>query len=158
MGMRSEIAMKISPYPKVFLELKPTPMIPGEIGVFAVRRIFKGVVIVPATIFQMDVWMSWKQWAGLDPCTRRKLFEYCPGENEGFFAPRDLNCLPLPWFTNHSCDPNSGFDKKGNLIALRTIPKGSEVVWDYSTEEHNPKFRMKCKCGSKNCRKIITAS
>jgi hypothetical protein len=101
-------------------------MIPGEVGVFAVRRILKGTVIAPAAVFKSEVWITWKQWARLDPRTRRKLFEYCPGKKGGFFAPSDLNHLPLPWFTNHSCDPNSGFDKDGNLIALRDIKGGGK--------------------------------
>lgn len=116
--------MKNVQYPKVLLELRPTPMIPGEVGVFAVRRIAKGTVIAPAAVFKSDLYITWKQWAELDPRTRRKLFQYCPGERRGFFAPSDLNYLPLPWFTNHSCDPNSGFDKDGNLIALRCISGG----------------------------------
>lgn len=116
--------MKRVSYPNILLELKPTPMIPEEIGVFAAKRIPKGTVIAPAAVFKAEAWITWKQWAALDPRTRRKLFQYCPGEKDGFFAPSDMNYLPLPWFTNHSCDPNSGFDKDGNLIALRRISRG----------------------------------
>lgn len=145
----------IKQYPRILLELKPSHMIPEEVGVFVVRRIARGAVIAPAAVFTSEVWITWKQWATLDPRTRRKLFQYCPGGKQGFFAPCDLNYLPLPWFTNHSCDPNSGFDKDGNLIAVRGISEGEEVVWDYSTTEHNPKFRMKCNCGSNKCRRVI---
>ena len=34
---------------------------------------------------------------------------------------------------NHSCDPNTGVHGKSTLIALRTIKKGEEVTFDYST-------------------------
>ena len=150
--------MSTSRYPRVMIELRPTPMLPGEIGVFAVRTIAMGKVIAPASVFRLDVWMSWKASSRLDKCTRQKLFQYCPGERNGFHAPDDMNYLPLPWFTNHSCCPNAAFDAQGNLIARQVIRSGTEILWDYSTLEHNPLFRMVCKCGSRNCRKVIRAA
>ncbi|MBI5148772.1 SET domain-containing protein [Candidatus Pacearchaeota archaeon] len=66
-------------------------------------------------------------------------------------------------YTNHSCNPNSGLKIKGKkryLIAIKNIKKGREIVWDYSTSMHESMkrnhFKLKCRCGSKNCRKIIT--
>ena len=54
-------------------------------------------------------------------------------------------------YINHSCDPNS-FCKNYCDIAKRDIKKGEEITEDYS-KENNPDFRMKCNCGSKNCKK-----
>lgn len=56
---------------------------------------------------------------------------------------------------NHSCDPNCGIKKYFRIVALRTIPKGEEITWDYEMTEKNKHWKMKCRCGSKDCRKVI---
>lgn len=56
---------------------------------------------------------------------------------------------------NHSCDPNGGIRKNSELFALRDIKKGEEITYDYSATIAPTRWSMKCKCGSKNCRKIL---
>ncbi|VVB78337.1 SET domain protein [uncultured archaeon] len=66
---------------------------------------------------------------------------------------------------NHSCDPNSFLRGRNELIALKDIKPGEEITFDYSTtmDDNRKKIEdsggilwtMKCKCGSKNCRKIV---
>ena len=56
---------------------------------------------------------------------------------------------------NHSCDPNGGIRKTSELFALRDIKKGEEITYDYSATIAPTRWHMKCKCGSKNCRKIL---
>ena len=58
-------------------------------------------------------------------------------------------------YVNHSCDANTTA-KNHCDIAKRDINKGEEITADYS-EECIPSLRMKCNCGSKKCRRIITA-
>lgn len=61
-------------------------------------------------------------------------------------------------FINHSCEPNSGIKKitgKYFLIAVKDIKNNEEITWDYSTWVQEPLWKMKCYCGSKNCRGII---
>lgn len=58
-------------------------------------------------------------------------------------------------YINHSCEPNIGIRGKNVFFALRNISKGEEITLDYGTFENN-KLRMKCHCGEKNCRKIVT--
>ena len=57
-------------------------------------------------------------------------------------------------FVNHSCDPNT---KVGDLcdIATKDIKKGEEITSDYS-KDLIPGFKMKCLCGSVNCKQIIS--
>jgi SET domain-containing protein len=62
-------------------------------------------------------------------------------------------------YINHSCTPNCGMRKKGELFALRNIRKGQELTYDYSTTEWTyEKFgkykdwAMECNCSSKKCR------
>ncbi|MBS3051052.1 MAG: SET domain-containing protein-lysine N-methyltransferase [Candidatus Aenigmarchaeota archaeon] len=62
-------------------------------------------------------------------------------------------------FLNHSCNPNCGIrivDGSMFLVALMDIPKGSEIVMDYSTIiADDDIWKMRCNCGSGNCRKSI---
>jgi len=56
---------------------------------------------------------------------------------------------------NHSCDPNIGLKGPNIYVAIRDIKPGEEIVLDYAfMETYFEPF--KCKCGSKNCRGIIT--
>ena len=61
-----------------------------------------------------------------------------------------------PWmYLNHSCDSNAGIKNDRDIVAIRDIKKGEEIVFDYSTNNIDG-WTMKCHCGSKNCRKIIS--
>ena len=58
---------------------------------------------------------------------------------------------------NHSCEPNCGIKNLFDIVAMRDIKKGEELTWDYEmTEASENKWSMKCKCGTKSCRKIIS--
>lgn len=59
---------------------------------------------------------------------------------------------------NHSCDPNSGIKIEGrnvNLFAIRSIKKGEELSWDYSTTIDEDDWQLDCNCGSPKCRKKV---
>lgn len=58
-------------------------------------------------------------------------------------------------YLNHSCNPSCGIKGRITLIAMRNIKKGEEITIDYSITEMEPLWEMKCKCGAKQCRKII---
>lgn len=63
-------------------------------------------------------------------------------------------------FFNHSCDPNSGFKGQMFLVAMRNIKKGEQVTFDYAMVLSKAKnvsfYKIKCFCGSKNCRGYVT--
>jgi uncharacterized protein len=68
-----------------------------------------------------------------------------------------------PWmYMNHSCDSNAGIINDRKLIASKEIKNGEEVTTDYSAldieslTQGKTQLMMECKCGSKNCRKVIT--
>ena len=60
-------------------------------------------------------------------------------------------------YINHSCDPNSYVKTvkgKRQVLAMRNIKKGEEITYDYVINGYYDSA-IKCRCGSKNCRKIL---
>ena len=63
---------------------------------------------------------------------------------------------PAEWAPqNHSCNPNSAY-KGLNVIAIQTIAEGEELTLDYSSFLDTSMQPFLCKCGSANCRGLIT--
>lgn len=58
-------------------------------------------------------------------------------------------------FINHSCTPNIGMDGQISYIAMRNIKAGEELCLDYAMAISN-NYKMKCNCGSDDCRGWIT--
>jgi len=58
-------------------------------------------------------------------------------------------------FSNHSCDPNCGINKKMDFITLKNIKAGEELQWDYSTSMMERHWTLKCQCEQFGCRGII---
>ncbi len=58
-------------------------------------------------------------------------------------------------FVNHSCDPNAGIRDDKYLVALRPIPRGREIRFDYSTTMEEQSFTMQCLCGAPGCRQVV---
>jgi hypothetical protein len=147
--------MKEKTIPALRIEIRPSTMIPGEVGLFVVRKTPKGEVIAPASSYKETAY-PWSTYKKLDKLTRKKVDGFCSATEDSFYAPSDFNYLQINWFMNHSCEPNVGFNSKGDFIAIRTIKKDEELAWDYSYNETNPRFRMKCGCKTKSCRGTIT--
>lgn len=60
------------------------------------------------------------------------------------------------YYSNHSCNPNCGINENLELVTICDIIKGEELCWDYSTSVLERHWTMKCNCGEKNCRNIVT--
>lgn len=145
--------------PKINIEIKPSKL--HGVGIFAVKNIKKGTIIGNENGFINDkyyVWYTWRDYKKFKPEVKNKIKELCAGRLNGFYSPLDFDILPISWYSNHSCDGNLGFNANSDLIAIRNIKKGEELTFDYGLTEANPKFKMKCGCGSKNCRKVITGN
>jgi hypothetical protein len=141
--------------------LKPSLIDKGGIGVFAATDIKKGVKVAEG-IHQDDYkniipWPRLKQYS---KNIQKMVHNFCIGTHEGFIPPEemDFNKLSVEWYFNHSCSGNLGFNNNGDFIAIKNIKKGKELSYDYGLAESNPEFKMKCNCGNKNCRKIITGN
>jgi SET domain-containing protein len=59
-------------------------------------------------------------------------------------------------FSNHSCDPNSGYDGADHIVALKDIRADDEIVIDYGTFSFSFDHAFACRCGAKNCRGKVT--
>lgn len=59
-------------------------------------------------------------------------------------------------FLNHSCSPNVGVRGEITFVAMRDIKVGEELTIDYAMIENEDYPEMKCNCGARNCRKVIT--
>lgn len=114
-------------------------------GIFAARNIKEGeiVSIIKGKIIN---------WVVIDKKTSA-------------FGPNWIGCGKNKWidpkppfnYLNHSCNPNVGIKGSKIVVALKNIQKGEEILIDYSITEHDQLWQLekKCKCGSKNCRKVI---
>lgn len=58
-------------------------------------------------------------------------------------------------YNNHSCRPNCRLRGEITFVAIKDIAKREELTIDYAFVD-NERYRFKCNCGEKNCRKIIT--
>jgi hypothetical protein len=59
-------------------------------------------------------------------------------------------------YINHSCEPNCAVSGR-SIISAKSIRRGEELTFDYSTDIDWPGFRMNCKCGSPKCRRLVRA-
>jgi len=144
-------------YP-VNIEIKPAKFLKNGIGLFATRNLPIGTVIGDSRTLGKEVFHKWSELKSVDSVTRKKISDYCLGTEEGFYTPLDLNAMTLPWHMNHSCDGNVAFDNGGNFVLIKAVRRGDELCWDYGLAETNPDFQMKCKCGSRKCRGVITGN
>lgn len=62
---------------------------------------------------------------------------------------------PVGLYVNHSCNPNAGLSGPDLLVAIKDIPEGAEVRFDYSTGMDEDLWTMKCACREPNCRGIV---
>lgn len=94
---------------------------------------------------------------------------YRPFCNHGFQVERDLLICPCEpvidrldgiFLVNHSCDPTCGFRGQITLVALKDLSVGEEITYDYAMTDANygsvTCAEMKCLCGSRHCRGIVT--
>lgn len=114
-------------------------------GVFANRNFKKGERVI-----------KYK----LKPLTKKEFNELSESEKHfTSFQEGSYWLFPSPErYVNHSCEPNvnPNFKERGDF-AIKDIKKGDEIVTDY-TKDDVPGLKMKCNCGSKNCKKIIKNS
>jgi len=141
----------------VIMEVRESKLLPHQIGLFSARFLEKNTVIAEASKLG-ERFVPWSSFERIDEITRNKIGHYCLDTEEGFYIPIDFNYLSVPWNMNHSCSYNVGFDEVGNFVATQDIEQDRELFWDYGMGRSYSGFKMNCKCGSDNCRKLITGN
>ena len=156
-GINARYPWKEEPNP--YFELR-TSEIQGT-GAFATRTIRKGTRIIE----YLGQRISWRT------ADKRYDDEKMNRHHTFLFTVDDKTCIDAgvngndARFLNHSCDPNCEAinDRKRIFIeAKKTIPAGTELVYDYQyerTDDHTAADERfyKCRCGSPNCRGTILA-
>ena len=156
-GIHARYPWKEEPNP--YFELR-TSEIQGT-GAFATRAIRKGTRIIE----YLGQRISWRT------ADKRYDDEKMNRHHTFLFTVDDKTCIDAAVngndarFLNHSCDPNCEAinDRKRIFIeAKKTIPAGTELVYDYQyerTDDHTAADERfyKCRCGSPKCRGTILA-
>lgn len=57
-------------------------------------------------------------------------------------------------YINHACSPSARWSGR-ELRALRPLPAGAEVTFDYTETESDFAAPFLCRCGGENCRNLI---
>lgn len=102
-----------------------------------------------------DIIFDWSDYCVVhkdDPLMDDKALQVAPD----LFMPKYPGCVDD--LVNHSCDPNSAVvirDGKVQLKAIRPINAMMEITFDYSITMLDDEWFMECKCGAKNCRRVI---
>lgn len=139
------------------LRIRPSKKYKG-IGVFALRDLEKGTILCDAGKGDDHHFITHEEYEKLDPITQEVVYDFCAQDKDGYYGPQDLNYLSIPMHMNHSCDGNVGGDGEGNFVAIRDVAADEELCFDYALVISNPNYRFKCRCGSENCRKIVTGN
>jgi hypothetical protein len=145
-------------FPKIRIILKPSKIILGEVGAYAMINFKKDDVVVLAEEFQDNNTMTINEYNKLDRVIKKLVKAHSTITKDLLYLPFDFNFLrPMNYF-NHSCEPNIGFNSNDDYVAIKNIKKGSELLLDYSYLNTNPDYKITCLCKSKKCRKIITGN
>src|SRR4051812_6753925 len=156
-GIAARYPWKEDPNP--YFELR-TSEIQGT-GAFAIRTIRKGTRIIEY-LGQRISWRTADKRYDDEKMSRHHTFLFTVDDKTVIDAAVNGNEAR---FINHSCDPNCEAinDRKRIFIeAVKTIPAGTELVYDYQYErmdDHTAEDEQfyRCRCGSPKCRGTILA-
>ncbi|MCM8779302.1 MAG: SET domain-containing protein [Candidatus Omnitrophica bacterium] len=124
-------------------------------GVFAKELIKKGEIIA---VWGGDI-VTERQLREISKKGFPKIYHYATQIADGFFLVSDRKgrFLEDDDYFNHSCQPNAGIKGHLVMVAMRNIKPGEEITYDYAMTDAGFRYRFKCSCGSRHCRKIITS-
>jgi SET domain-containing protein len=130
-------------------------------GAFATRTIRKGTRIIEY-LGQRISWRTADKRYDDERMSRHHTFLFTVDDRTVIDAAVNGNDAR---FINHSCDPNCEAVNERKRIfieAVKTIPAGTELVYDYQyerTDDHTPEDERfyQCRCGSPKCRGSILA-
>ena len=132
----------ITPHRLVYTRLRPSKVARGGVGIFAIRKIRKGIRIFSGDSDEM-VWIE-EKFLPKTPKEIRKLYEdFSVIKQKRYGCPPTFNRLTPAWYLNDSRKPNVVCDNEYEFFALRDIRSGEELTVDYSTYSDPPKVSRK---------------
>ena len=96
-------------------------------GIFATEFIPKGTITWVKD--ELDRVFTPQELEKLNPATLEHLLKYTYRNSKGEY----LFCWDLTRYVNHSFEPNSMLTSMGFEIAIKDIPRGTEITNDYGT-------------------------
>ncbi|MBM3370713.1 MAG: SET domain-containing protein-lysine N-methyltransferase [Burkholderiaceae bacterium] len=115
---------------ELYCELRPSER--HGIGVFAIRRIPKGIDPLVSRVKHREVRLSHEQVETLPRAIRKTLSMFCYYDEKGFLVPSSgLNVVEMAIYLNHDKQPNLRMQDDGSFTSLKSIRKGEELTMDY---------------------------
>ncbi len=115
---------------EVYCRLGASPV--NGVGVFAIRAIPKGVEPLRALVKDDEVQFTHEEIKHLPKAVRDEIHKFClVDEKHVHISQLGLNAARLAVYLNHSKTPNVKYQKNEQLITLRAIKKGEELLMDY---------------------------
>jgi SET domain-containing protein len=147
LGAPAAVALMPASYRSPKTEVRPSP-IQGR-GLFARRPIARGEIVAIKGGHILDR-------PALDRVRPRVADSYVQIA-DGFYigARTRAEVRRNKLYLNHSCAPNLGLMGQIAFVALRPIPRGEELTYDWAMEE-NRAARLRCRCGATRCRGTLT--
>jgi SET domain-containing protein len=102
------------------------------IGVFAIRSIPKGVNPMRTWNEVKEIKFTHKELQDVPKSVKKELNIFCYYDKEVMEIPSvGMNTLNMAVYLNHSKKPSVKFRKNGQLVTLRAIKSGEELMLDY---------------------------
>lgn len=115
---------------EVYCHLGVSPV--HGIGVFAMRSIPKGINPMRSRVKFDEIAYTHKEIKALPRGVRKEIEMFCYYDDDHVFVPSiGLNAMNMAVYLNHSKAPNVVYKKNGQLITLRAIKNGEELMMDY---------------------------
>ena len=115
---------------EVYCRLGASPM--HGVGVFAIRRIPKGINPLNSRIRYKEVLFSREELKQLPSSVKKLLDIFCYYKDDVVHVPEiGMNAMDMALYLNHSKTPNVRYLKGGAFETLRSIRSGEEITMDY---------------------------
>jgi SET domain-containing protein len=118
-------------------------------GLFAKKTIPKGTIV--CFVCKGCKKISGAELGKMPPKKREFITDHAWRDKDGKLVMQCSNAI----YFNHSCNANVLDSGKGFDIAVRTIKNGEQATYDYRSFYEKKGDSMPCRCGERNCCKII---
>lgn len=131
-GDRSKLKKKLLKHLRQDVYCKVAASEIHGVGVFAIRPIAKGAYPLKGSKPYKEVSVSRKELQSVSYAVRRLIDTFCLSENGTILIPEfGLNAMDMPFYVNHSKNPNTYMEENGSIKTKRSVLTGEELTMDY---------------------------